>query len=150
MYKNAKKFWPFQVYVYNNTIVSRKIYSLSICVCVYRYAYNLIIWLLHQSIHFCDNAVVSTHFNIIGSLVLIDSNYWNGLAKRSCCVALRTVSSHLWSMIMGEKECIHVCVTGSPWCTVGKKFYWGNNNKKWKKIHILNKTHFSYPKILSF
>ena len=32
-----------------------------------------------------------------GSLVLIDINYclWNGLAMRSCCVALGTMSSHL-------------------------------------------------------
>jgi len=32
-----------------------------------------------------------------GSLVLIDADYcfWNGLAMRSCCVALRTMSSHL-------------------------------------------------------
>ena len=33
----------------------------------------------------------------IGSLGLIDANYcfWNGLAKRSCCVALGTMSDHL-------------------------------------------------------
>ena len=33
----------------------------------------------------------------IGNLVLIDANYclWNGLAMRSCCVALGTMSSHL-------------------------------------------------------
>ena len=33
----------------------------------------------------------------IGSLGLIDTNYclWNGLAMRSCCVALGTMSSHL-------------------------------------------------------
>ena len=32
---------------------------------------------------------------------------------------LPTTSSHLWwSMIMWEKECIYVCVTGSPCCTV--------------------------------
>ena len=32
-----------------------------------------------------------------GSLGLIDSDYclWNGLAMRSCCVALGTMSSHL-------------------------------------------------------
>ena len=70
----------------------------------------------------------------IGSLGLIDTNYcfWNGLAMRSCCVALRTMSSHLWwSMIIGKKkECIHVCVTGSPCCTVEEKLYGGNNNKK--------------------
>ena len=33
----------------------------------------------------------------IGSLGLRDENYclWNGLAMRSCCVALSTMSSHL-------------------------------------------------------
>ena len=33
----------------------------------------------------------------IESLGLMDANYclWNGLAMRSCCVALGTVSSHL-------------------------------------------------------
>ena len=33
----------------------------------------------------------------IGSLGLMDANYclWNGLAMRSCCVALGTKSSHL-------------------------------------------------------
>ena len=33
----------------------------------------------------------------IGSLGLIDANYclWNGLAMRSCCVALGTMSNHL-------------------------------------------------------
>ena len=33
----------------------------------------------------------------IGSLGLIDANYclWNGLAVRSCCVALGTMFSHL-------------------------------------------------------
>ena len=32
-----------------------------------------------------------------GSLGLIDANYcfWNGLAMRSCCVALRAMSTHL-------------------------------------------------------
>jgi len=32
-----------------------------------------------------------------GNLGLIDANYclWNGEAVRSCCVALRTISSHL-------------------------------------------------------
>ena len=42
-----------------------------------------------------------------GSLGLMDTNYyfWNELAMKSCCVALRTMSSHLWwSMIMGEKR----------------------------------------------
>jgi len=33
----------------------------------------------------------------IGSLGLIDADYclWNGLAMRSCCVTLGTMSSHL-------------------------------------------------------
>ena len=33
----------------------------------------------------------------LGSLGLIDTNYclWNGLAMRSCCVALGTMSGHL-------------------------------------------------------
>ena len=31
---------------------------------------------------------------------------------------------------MRTKECIHVCVTGSPGCTVEKKMYWGNSNLK--------------------
>ena len=33
----------------------------------------------------------------IGTLGLMDVNYclWNGLAMRSCCVALETMSSHL-------------------------------------------------------
>ena len=38
-----------------------------------------------------------------GNLGLIDANYclWNGLAMRSCYVALGTMSSYLWwSMIM--------------------------------------------------
>ena len=38
-----------------------------------------------------------------GSLGLMDANYCfgNGLAMRSCCVVLGTMSSHLrWSMIM--------------------------------------------------
>ena len=39
----------------------------------------------------------------MGCLGLIDADYclWNVLAVRSCCVTLRTMSSHLgWSMIM--------------------------------------------------
>ena len=33
--------------------------------------------------------------------------------------AFGTISSHLGeSMIVWEKECIHVCVTGAPCCTV--------------------------------
>ena len=58
----------------------------------------------------------------------------NGLAMRSCCVALRTMSSHLWwSMIMGEKR-TYTCVCN--WVTMlysRKKLYWGNNQKKSEK-----------------
>ena len=70
------------------------------------------------------------------SLGLIDADYClqNGLPMRSCCIALGTMSSHLrWSVIMFQKECIHVCVTGSPCCTAEitiKKINWGNNNLK--------------------
>jgi len=41
-----------------------------------------------------------------------------------------------------KKECSHVCVTGSPCCTVGKKLYWEIiknkliNSKKGKKKKI--------------
>ena len=59
----------------------------------------------------------------IGSLGLIDEDYClcNELAMRSCCVALGTMSSHLWwSTIMWEKKCMDGCVTGSPCCTVEK------------------------------
>ena len=40
--------------------------------------------------------------------------------KSSCCIALGTISSHLWSMMENnvKKECIHVCVTGSSCCIV--------------------------------
>ena len=39
----------------------------------------------------------------IGRLGLTEADYclWNGLAMRSCCIVLGTMSSHLrWSMIM--------------------------------------------------
>ena len=48
----------------------------------------------------------------IGSLVLIDANYclWNGLAMISCCVALGTMSSHLWwSMMCKNRMCTCMC-----------------------------------------
>ena len=54
----------------------------------------------------------------IGSLGLIDANYcfWNGLAMRCCCVALRTLSSHLqWSMIMCENR---MCTCTCNWVTM--------------------------------
>ena len=49
----------------------------------------------------------------IGSLGSMDTNYcfWNGLAMRSCCGVLGTVSSYLWqSMIMGEKKNVYMYV----------------------------------------
>ena len=40
---------------------------------------------------------------------------------------------------MRKKECTHVCVTGSPCYTVGKKMYWGNKEKRKKEIKWLIK-----------
>ena len=57
------------------------------------------------------------------SLWLIYTNccLWDGLGMKSCCVALGTMSSHLWWSMKCEKiEYVHVCVTGSPCCTVEK------------------------------
>ena len=51
-------------------------------------------------------------------LGLIDANYclWNGLAMRSCCVALGTMSSHLWwSMIMCRNR---MCTCMCNWVTM--------------------------------
>ena len=48
----------------------------------------------------------------LGSLGLIDADYWlwNGLAVRSCSIALETMSSHLWwSMIMWENR-MYACM----------------------------------------
>ena len=65
----------------------------------------------------------------LGSLGLIDANdcLCNGLAIRSCYVALGTMSSHLWNMIMCKNRmCIYMC----NWVTMlygGKKLHWGNN-----------------------
>ena len=56
----------------------------------------------------------------MGCLVLIDADYclWNALAMRSCCVALRTMSGHLWwSTIMWEKR-MYTCMCTSCY-TVG-------------------------------
>ena len=60
----------------------------------------------------------------IRSLGLIDADYclWNGLAMRSCCVTLDTVSSHKMEQEnVRKKECIHVCVAGSPCCMTEEK-----------------------------
>ena len=57
----------------------------------------------------------------IGSLGLIDADYclWNVLAMRSCCIALGTISSHLWwKKIIEKKECIYACVSEPPCYTV--------------------------------
>ena len=54
----------------------------------------------------------------MGSLELMDADYclWNGLAMRSCCVALGTMSSHLrWSMIMCENR---MCTCMCNWVTM--------------------------------
>jgi len=48
-----------------------------------------------------------------GSLGLIDTNYrlWNGQATRSCCIALGTLSSHLWSMMEDNvRKRMYVCM----------------------------------------
>ena len=53
-----------------------------------------------------------------GSLGLMDEDYclWNGLAMRSCCVALGTMSSHLgWSVIMCENR-MRTCMC--HWVTI--------------------------------
>ena len=50
-----------------------------------------------------------------GNLGFIDANccLWSGWAVRSCCVALGTVSSPLWSTVEGSvrgRTCVCVCV----------------------------------------
>ena len=60
----------------------------------------------------------------IRSLGLMDASYclWNGVAMRSCCVTLDTVSSHKMEQEnVRKKECIHVCVAGSPCCMTEEK-----------------------------
>ena len=77
----------------------------------------------------------------IRSLGLMDASYclWNGVAMRSCCVALRTMSNHLWqSMIMEEKR-MYTCMCN--WVIMlysRKKLNWENNNsnKKKPKPHV--------------
>ena len=54
--------------------------------------------------------------------------------------SVETMSRHLWwSVIMWEKRCIQVCVTGSPCCTVGK------TNNLLEKLEIKKKK--SFPKL---
>ena len=60
----------------------------------------------------------------IGSLGLIDANNccWNGLAMRSCCVAVRTMSRYLQqSMTMGEKIMYACMCNWVPMLYSGKK-----------------------------
>jgi len=70
----------------------------------------------------------------MGTLGLIDADccFWNGLAMRSCCVALETMSNHMIEHDNVRKK--NVCVTVSPCCAVEQKiFYWGNKIKIRKK-----------------
>ena len=77
---------------------------------------------LRQSSH--DSIDARQRFILKDSLGLIDADYclWNGLAMRSCCVTLDTVSSHKMEQEnVRKKECIHVCVAGSPCCMTEEK-----------------------------
>ena len=69
----------------------------------------------------------------VGSLGLMDADYcfWNGLAMRSSCVALRTMSRYLQqSITMGEKI-MYTCMCNLvPRLYTGKKSVGGNDNKK--------------------
>ena len=58
---------------------------------------------------------------VIWNLGLSDTT-WNGFTWRSCWVASRTMSRYLYcNRTKGGKKCIHVRITWSPCCTVGKK-----------------------------
>ena len=91
----------------------------------------------------------------LGSLGLTDTNYclWNGLAMRSCCVALGTMSSHLWwSMIMCKNRMCTCMCNWVPRLYSRKKLYWGNNylknsnnNKKLKKFVSPFKRNLAIP-----
>ena len=62
----------------------------------------------------------------IGSLGLMDANYcsWSGLTMRSCCVALRTMSSYLHrSTTMGEKIMCTCMCNWVPRLYSGEKFF---------------------------
>ena len=54
-----------------------------------------------------------------GNPGLMHTNYciWSGEAVRSCCIAQRTISSHLWWTSMEDNH-IYKCVTGSLCHTV--------------------------------
>ena len=53
-----------------------------------------------------------------GNLGLIDANYclWNGLAMRYCCVALGTMSSHLWCSTIIQEKRMYTCMC--DWVTM--------------------------------
>ena len=48
----------------------------------------------------------------IGSLELMDANYcfWNGVTRRSCCVALRTISRYLPHNTTMEGKIMYTCM----------------------------------------
>lgn len=52
----------------------------------------------------------------------------NNMRNEHYCMLRRKLTKR----VSPKKESIHLCVTGSPCCMVGKKkqFYWGNNNSK--------------------
>ena len=80
----------------------------------------------------------------IGGLGLIDADYclWNGLAMRSCCVALRTMSSHLWwSMIMCKNI---MCTCMCNWVTMlySRKLTEHCKPAMMEKNFLKNKNHY--------
>ena len=76
----------------------------------------------------------------IGSLGLTDANYcsWSGFTKRSCCVALRTMSRYLLhSTTMGEKIMYTCMYNWVPMLYRGKKNNKNkNNNNNNNKIQL--------------
>ena len=75
---------------------------------------------------------------------------WNGLAMRSCCVALGTLPSHWWwSMLLWENR---VCTCMRTWvtmlCSRKKKLYWGNKNSKPNKKPLTHTTSELYVRLL--
>ena len=70
----------------------------------------------------------------IRNLGLMDADYcsWNGFTMRSCCVE-PCLDTYITTQKWEEKICIHVCVTWSPCCTVGKKIKCNKKNKNKKK-----------------
>ena len=87
----------------------------------------------------------------IGSLQLMDANYcfWTGLTMRSCCVALRTMSTYLHHNTTMGGKCMYTCMCNwVPMLYSGgkKKVCWGNNNKKTLSIFF----HFFVSSSISF